>query len=119
MSRNNVKLLTKEQFKFIDNKYKFTLIDNQIEVSLTSYFRHTLHDIDKPFSIYVKDVRRITFNPITIDIWIKLKDDKKYNKFSLLAIQQAINLLYINYQELNLDNVKKILSKREIKIKQI
>lgn len=103
MTKNHIKLLTGSEQRAFNEKYKFTVTDNKIAVSVSGYNRITLHDIDKPFMINSK-IRKITFTVEAINLWLMLKDDH-----SLVDVQQAVNYLIVSYQPVTVKNVLKAL----------
>lgn len=117
MKRNNVRLLTDKELDILNYKYTFEIEDNNILVKLNHIDRITYHDIDKPFSINVKNLRKITFSLDAIEIWKSLYNDEP--RPNLFEIQQAVNKLIITYQQVNIENVKALLNGQSIKIKKI
>ena len=117
MSRNNVKLLTEQQYDALIEKYIFSIDENDIVVRTSSYNRETRHPIDQAFHINAKHIRKICFNLEAINIWRSLLS--KGFPANLIAVQQAVNMLTITYQKINEDNVRKILSGQNVKIKRI
>lgn len=116
MAKNNIKLLSKTQFERINSKYTFTIEDDKIIVGLTTCARKTAHDIDKPFHINAKKIRKVCFSIEAINIWRELYHD---GLPTLLQVQQAVNKLTITFQKVNTENVRKILSGQDIRIKRI
>ena len=116
--RNNIKLMTVTELKELANKYIFILDDSEehILVRTKNYSRVTSHDIDKSFRINVVGKRVIVFSLDAIKIWKELYKEYKY---SLLYVQNAVNKLYITFQEINKENVQKILSGKDIKITEL
>lgn len=117
MKRNNIRLLTDKELNILNYKYTFEIEDDNILVKLNHIDRITYHDINKPFSINVKNLRKITFNLEAIEIWKNLYNDKL--RPNLIEIQQAVNKLIITYQQVNIENVKGLLNGQTIKIKKI
>ena len=116
MTRNNIKLLTDSQYNQLNDKYIFELTEDSILVRLTTHGRVTEHALDKPFHINAKGIRKVCFSMDAIEIWKKMYN----NGFpTLLAVQQAVNKLTITFQKVNEENVCKILSGQDIKIKRI
>lgn len=109
MKRNNVKLMTTVELNELKEKYSFELNNsNNILVKTKTNSRLTYHNINKPFRINIIGKRVVVFSKDAIDIWKDLYE--KYN-YSLLDVQNAVNKLYISFQEINKENVQKILSK--------
>lgn len=113
MKRNNVRLMTENELILLKKRYKFTIENNKIVVRTSIRSRETLHDIDKPFAINVKKVRKICFSQDAIQIWKSLYEEEA----NLLEVQQAVNKLVITFQDITLDNVKEILNGKNLKIK--
>lgn len=114
MKRNNVKLLTQEDFELLNSKFEITIEDNKIVVKNKTMKKNTYHDIDKPFHINAKKIRKICFTMDAINIWKEL-----YKEFTLFQIQSCVNRLILTYQQVNIKNVKEILTKYNLKIEEI
>ena len=110
MSRNNIKLLSKEQLKQLNRKYYFEADDENIIVKLYNYNRITFHSKIKPFHINCK-IRKVCFSMEAINAWLKLYDQKE--KYSLFDVQQAANILTITYQTVDENSIIKQLKKGE------
>ena len=108
-----MKLLTDKQFAQMNEKYIITHDDQYITVTCKDYHRYTKHPIDHPFHINAKGIRKITFSEEAIDIWLILE---KRGKPTLIEVQQAVNMLRIAYQNVDVDAVKKVLVRRNVKI---
>ena len=116
MKRNNTKLLTEEQKRFINDKYMFKFEEDKIVVISGIRCRHTYHDSNKPFILNVKGIRVIHFTMDAIQIW---KDLYKDYPFTLIDVQQAANKLILTYQKVTKEAVLKILKGNDVKIKNI
>lgn len=112
MAGNNIKLLTDRQLVALDEKYSFDIDGEDIIVKVKDYNRETRHPIDKSFSINSK-IRKITLSSDAILIWSQFY---KSGPYSLFEVQNAINKLYLTYQDITITNVKKILSGTATKI---
>lgn len=117
MPKNNVHVLTEEELRTFKNKYLISIEDNKILVKFPNYARVTVHDIDKPFAINAKNFRKICFSMEAINYWKKFVKQK--SRYTLFDVQNAINILYVTYQPVNEKNVKTILAKDTLKIKQV
>lgn len=117
MKRNNVKLISADDLKTMKEKYKFELDSsgNNILVKTNTNSRLTYHNSCKPFGINMVGKRVVVFSMDAISIWKELYS--VYN-YSLLEVQNAVNKLYITFQEITTENVQKILSEEDIKIKE-
>lgn len=118
MTRNNVKLLTKNELLRLNSQYIITYDDNNIIVGNRHYNRTTLHDRNKSFFINSK-VRKITLTTSAIEIWIKLQEEKEFKDYTLFDVQNAVNMLYVMYQPCELKEVKKVLTKESLRINDI
>lgn len=114
MKRNNVRLLTDQEMEFVKNKYNFILIDDK-SMMVRSKIRHreTIHELNRSFVINIKKLRTVRFSVDAMEIWKELKESLKPN---LLDVQQAVNKLVITFQDINTNNVCKILSGKDIKL---
>lgn len=114
--RNHIKLLDEEKLNILKNKYLFDIEGNYILVKFNDLKRVTKHPITRPFHINAKGIRKVCFSMTAINIW---KELFKENLISLFEVQQAVNKLIITYQKVTKENVVKILSGEDIKIKRI
>lgn len=113
MARNNIKLLTDDELEYFKSKYYFELDGDDVVVKLTNRDKFTRHNRYQSFSINCKELRKITFTADAIDIWSKLMDTTPY---TLVDVQQALNMLLLTYQEITLDSVLRVLIKGHVKI---
>ena len=102
--RPNVKLLTFEERQYLNSKYDFEIIDDDIYVKIRNYARQTKHSIHDSFFLTTK-VRRITITPIAMKMW----NDKFKDTYTLINVQDAINQLQTLHQDLTYQNVEKRL----------
>lgn len=111
--RNNVKLLTERQLEEFNEKYRFTLDeDDNIVVTLSNYKRVTKHDSKKGFSIN-SDIRKVSFCIDAIEFW---KELRKELECSLIDVQQAYNILTLSYELPTIDSVKRLVKSHRIKL---
>lgn len=69
--------------------------------------RKTYHNKNEKFIINTRSLKHIlTIMPKAIEIWENVR-----NRYSLFAVQNAVNVLMASYQEINEDNVLLILNK--------
>lgn len=115
MIRNNVKLLTPAQLTALKERYSFSYDkeNDKVIVSIIGYNRSTVHNGNETFHINAK-FRRVTISAEMIEIWKQLSFE-----FNLLDVQQAINTLYISYQEVTVDSVKKMIEQKKLRLKMI
>ena len=116
MSRNNVKLLTDRQRIELKEKYYFEYEEGFVVVKLHDYGRITKHPDNKSFHIN-SPIRKVVFSLDAIRIWKELYADEK-TRASLIDVQHAVNSLYVMYQPINTESVKKFM-KDAIKVKKI
>lgn len=117
MKCNNVRLMTKEEMSFLKNKYWFNIIDdNTMAVCTKIRHRQTLHSFNESFVINVKKLRTIRFSVEALLIWKELYNGREPN---LLDVQQAVNKLAITFQDITINNVNKLLSGKDIKLKNL
>jgi len=112
----NLRALTDEELNFIDNNYKFETLEDKnnkryIIVSFNGYDRRVLHDFDKPFLINTS-VRKVNISTDAINYWY---NDFKDN-YSLIEVQNAINVLIVLYQPVNKEEIEKQLKRRTSKV---
>lgn len=112
----NLKALTDEELAYLQKTYKFELMGDYIAVSCSTatgatYNRKTLHIVSEPFTLSTK-VRKITITTQAINLWI----DKYKDNYSLMEVQNAINLLIITYQDVTEQNIETQLKRGQAKI---
>lgn len=112
----NLRALTDEELDFIDSNYKFETLEGTdgkkyIIVSFNGYDRRVLHDFDKPFLINTS-VRKVNISTDAINYWYDVFKDK----YSLIEVQNAINVLIVLYQPVNEEEILKQLERRTSKV---
>ena len=112
MNKNNVKILTEDELKYLKGRYDFEVNDDVILVKIQNYNRVTAHPLGTTFALNTK-VRKIDITPDAIRIW------NKYFKasWSLFDVQNAINILIATYQVPELDDIKQQLKRGTTKVK--
>lgn len=115
----NLRALTDEELDFIDSNYKFETLEGTnnkryIIVSFNGYDRRVLHDFDKPFLINTS-VRKVNISTDAINYWYNEFKDK----YSLIEVQNAINVLIVLYQPVNSEEILKQLKRRTTKVKSV
>lgn len=106
MNLNNIKLLTDSEVEYLNDKFIFSLDDTKqfVLVGNKYYNRVTKHPVDQTFSLNTR-VKRVSFNPQIISLWIKLNEEGV--ECTLFDVKQAVTKLYITYQELTDEAIKK------------
>lgn len=117
MPKNNIKLLTKDQLKDFNDKFNIVYDDNDVIVKFYDYARVTRHERGKDFEVNAKHIRKIKFTTQAIEIWIELC--KAGKKHTLVDVQNVVNLLIITFQKIDVESVKRALSKPDAKIRKI
>lgn len=107
----NVKALTPDEMRFVLNKYKFEAAGDYIIVRANN--RSTAHPSNKGFSLLLPlERRRVKITPKAIAIW-----EKNYvGKYSLLEVQNAINVLTVTLQPASEDEIGSQLIRARSKI---
>lgn len=116
MMRNNVKLLTDTQLRLFMHRYQIDYDGTNIIVKPRLKKRYTHHDANKPFHINAKNLRKICFTMDAINIWKELYNPNTKLP-SLFMVQQAVNILFISLQPIDIKHVKEILDGKDFKIK--
>lgn len=112
MVKRNIKPLTSDEIKFLNEKYSFEILKNKIMVKPNGFNRTTVYEIDEGFRLNTK-VRTVFIQPEAIKFWINdLKKD-----YSLFEVQNAISNLLVLNQDINLYNIKLVLERKSITIK--
>ena len=101
MPANNSRVLSRQQLKQFNDKYKVTYDadTNSIIVNIASTARTTRHDADKPFHINAKCLKRkVCFDMTIIEIWKELTQDKKTANITIFDVKNAVTTLKVMYQ---------------------
>lgn len=112
MNRNNIKILTDDEIKFLNSRYAFEVTDDAILVKIQNYNRVTAHPKNETFALNTK-VRKIDITPEAIDAW----DTHFKKKWSLFEVQNAINILITTYQVPVVEDIEDQLRRGTTKIK--
>lgn len=111
MPANNIRLLTSATRAALNERYDFEFDSNAntVTVCMKTCKRRTMHDAAKPFYINCKvnPKRRLMFTTQAITLWQQMSE----RKYSLIDIQNAVNILRVTMMDVNLDNVIKTLHK--------
>ena len=105
MSKNNLKLLERNDLEIFVNKYEFTIHDQYVIVSVKTFNRPTLHDKNKSFAISCNN-RKLIITPEAINLW-----ENHFRDRNLIEVQNALNTIILMYQSPNPQDVEKILNK--------
>lgn len=114
----NTKPLTTEELEILNNYYtfKYDSEEDGIKVKCNNYAKHNyvVHTNRQPFALN-HPARKITLTRKAIDLWI----DKYRDKYSLLDVQNAINVLTVTYAECTDEEIDNLLQngKQSINIK--
>ncbi len=107
----NIKILSKEELDYLVEKYSFRMLNPTVlGVKTSSCARENIHSILESFTINTP-IKRITITPMAINYWIKLGD-----KAHLIAVQNAINVLMITYQDISENAILKQIKKNSTQI---
>lgn len=119
MARNAIKLLTKDQLNKFNEKYYSVMTDDNkyIRIDNKHYSKNTLHDAQKSFRIN-SSIRNIVITSEMIKIFSEIQGIYKFKDYSIFDIMQAVNILYLTYQNITQKNVERILL-GDIKIKSL
>ena len=117
MPRNAIKLLTAKQLNEFNDKYYAEMTDDKkyIRIDNRHYSKSTLHDANKSFNIKT-NVRNIVITSEMIKIFSEMQGIYKFKNYSIFDIMQAVNILYLTYQNINQKKIERILL-GDIKIK--
>ena len=119
MPRNAIKLLTAKQLSEFNDKYYAEMTDDKkyIRIDNRHYSKSTLHDANKSFNIKT-NVRNIVITSEMIKIFSEMQGIYRFKNYSIFDIMQAVNILYLTYQNITQKNVERILL-GDIKIKSL
>lgn len=91
---------------FVKNNSKYIVVTTK-----TYNSRKVLHNINEPFLISTS-MRKISFSKEAINYWINdFKDE-----YSLIEVQNAISVLTITYQPVNIDEIRNQLKRKTSKV---
>lgn len=102
MPRSNIKLLTRGERRYFKENYTFSIKDDFILVKFNNYGRIVAHPIDEDFYIASK-VRKIKISKEATKLWMTKFQNSEY---SVVDIQNAMNVLTICYQPTDFDDVQ-------------
>lgn len=105
---NNVRIMDKEMLDKLKSKFRFEVNGDYIIVHNSYFNRPTMHPLHKDFKIYFDKGRSVNINYEIIDLWINYFADK----YNLLDIQNAYNILRTGYQDdLQKEDIENVLNK--------
>ena len=119
MPRNAIKLLTANQLNEFNNKYRSEITDDKkyIRIDNRHYSKSTLHNVNESFRINSR-IRNIVITSEMMKIFSEMQGIYKFKNYSIFDIMQAVNILYLTYQNITQKNVERILL-GDIKIKSL
>ena len=90
----NVKALTPEELAYVVTRYRFEKVGDYVAVKAGT--KTTLHDKSKGFSLLLPlERRRIKITSTAIELW----EQKLPKKYSLIEVQNAMNVLLVALQK--------------------
>lgn len=111
---SRLRLLSKTERQYFNNNYNFKLHDNMLLVSKKDFNRVVAHSITSDFCIN-SPIRKIKISAEAIQMW---KTYFEKSKYSVVDIQNAINILTMSYQKIGYEEVVsqlKIIDKNDEK----
>lgn len=94
MPANNIHVLSDYDLQCFNEKYLFTFKDDVVLVSTKDYNRITAHALDSKFYLSTSKCK-ITITADAMKLWVaNFKDN-----YTLVDVQNAINLFLITYQK--------------------
>ena len=116
---SNIKVLSDRDVQTLEDKFDIVANEelNLLLVSLKKYNKTTAHKLDETVSLNVLGLRRITFSPKMIKLWIEMIKDG--NNISLFKVHQLVATLLSTYQDVTLENLKTLVTKNTTRIKEI
>jgi len=115
MPKNNIRLLTKDERRYLNQKYSFDVENGNVLVKTINYGKVTKHPLDKPFVINTI-VRKLTISVEALAIWSKDVYKKLDNQFTLIDVQNVVNMLTVSYQEITSQAVISVLKEKYSKM---
>ena len=119
MPKSNIHILTEDERKYFNEKYTFVVKDHAVLVKVKDYDRTTAHPLTQKFTLKTI-LRKLTISVEALQLWSE-RFHKKYKStttnddvYTLIDVQNAINMLIVSYQSISFENVYDIL-KRQIK----
>ena len=106
--KNNVQILTHDELDKFNSTYSFNIVDDNIYVKTMSFNRVTVHSKHENFSI--NSFKKLTITPLAIKLWQELYKDK----YTLIDVQNALNILFVLHKDDNLDEIKEVLENKYV-----
>lgn len=116
----NLKMMDRQTVNKLNLKYIFAYDEQSDSVIVGNYenSRETYHSCKQNFSINSRKnpKRKFTISTISMDMWKQIlnRNEKEY---TLLDIQNVVNLLQITEQQVTVDNVLLSLRSKKMQIK--
>lgn len=121
MPKSNVHILSADDHKYFNDKYMFIINGDSVLVQIKDYNRTTAHPLDKSFALKTL-VRKLTISKEALSIWStnfyrnqKYQTITKEDMYTLIDIQNAINMLIVAYQAITFENVLDVLRHSKLK----
>lgn len=112
MPDNNRRVLSDSVLSRLKAIYSFeyNAEDNVIITRLSTCKKTTIHDASQQFHINCRRLKKkVVFSMDAINIWKDFSKDKKLSGYSLLDVNNTVNLLKTMYQIPTYDNVSNAL----------
>lgn len=112
MPNNNIKILSERVIFRLESLYYFVYVPDKkiIETHLPNSKKVTQHSSENSFLIISKTLqKKIIFSLEAIQFWISFRTEENLSKYSLFAVNNAVNKLKITYLELTKQNVINML----------
>jgi len=111
----NIKILTDTEITVLNYSYDFEIKSDLILVKSKKINRTVIHNKKEKFYLNTK-ISRITISPLAIQTW---EYQFKNEGYTLFEVQNAINKLYVMYQEPSQNDISKLLKRNTTKITEI
>ena len=105
-----VKVYDKEMIDKFNSLLKFEYDDENVIVSgYNRPTRKTYHPRNEKFDVNMKSIHcKVRFLPEVVELWI----NAKLPDYTLFEFQNAANILISSYQEINMNKILEIISKK-------
>lgn len=99
----------KDEIQKFNDLYDISIEGDNVVVKCKNYTRTRVHPKNEEFCINSK-VKRITFTKDAIDFF-----EKHQSKYTLIEVQNVVNILSISLQNITEENIKRILNRERRK----